>query len=102
MREATKIMKQCIDKMPPGPVVAQDHKITPPRRAEMKTSMEALIHHFKLYTEGFHVPAGESYAAVGSAQGRIRRLSGGRRHQQALSLQDPRAPASCICRRWIT
>jgi NADH-quinone oxidoreductase subunit D len=55
--------------MTPGPVVTQDHKVTPPRRAEMKTSMEALIHHFKLYTEGFHVPAGETYAAVEAPKG---------------------------------
>jgi NADH-quinone oxidoreductase subunit D len=69
MREANKIMMQCLDKMTPGPVVSQDHKVTPPRRAEMKTSMEALIHHFKLYTEGFHVPAGEAYAAVEAPKG---------------------------------
>ena len=69
MREANKIMIQCLDKMAPGPVVSQDHKVTPPRRAEMKTSMEALIHHFKLYTEGFHVPAGEAYAAVEAPKG---------------------------------
>ncbi len=69
MREANKIMIQCLDKMTPGPVVSQDHKVTPPRRAEMKTSMEALIHHFKLYTEGFHVPAGETYAAVEAPKG---------------------------------
>ncbi len=69
MREATKIMQQCIQKMPSGPVVSQDNKITPPRRGEMKTSMEALIHHFKLYTEGYHVPAGESYAAVEAPKG---------------------------------
>ena len=69
MREATKIMRQCIEKMPAGPVVATDHKIVPPRRGEMKTSMEALIHHFKLYTEGYHVPAGEAYAAVEAPKG---------------------------------
>jgi NADH-quinone oxidoreductase subunit D len=69
MREATKIMKQCLDRMTPGAVVSPDHKVTPPRRAEMKTSMEALIHHFKLYTEGFHVPAGETYAAVEAPKG---------------------------------
>jgi NADH-quinone oxidoreductase subunit D len=69
MREATKIMKQCIERMPTGPVVSMDHKVTPPRRGEMKTSMEALIHHFKLYTEGFHVPAGEAYAAVEAPKG---------------------------------
>jgi NADH-quinone oxidoreductase subunit D len=69
MRQAVKIIKQCIEKMPSGPVVTADHKISPPRRAEMKTSMEALIHHFKLYTEGFHVPAGEAYAAVEAPKG---------------------------------
>jgi NADH-quinone oxidoreductase subunit D len=69
MRQSVKIMKQCIAKMKPGPVVAQDHKIVPPRRAEMKQSMEALIHHFKLYTEGFHVPSGEVYAAVEAPKG---------------------------------
>ncbi|HKD46328.1 MAG TPA: NADH-quinone oxidoreductase subunit D [Rhizomicrobium sp.] len=69
MREATKIMKQCLDKMTPGPVMSLDHKVVPPRRAEMKTSMEALIHHFKLYTEGFHVPSGEAYAAVEAPKG---------------------------------
>jgi NADH-quinone oxidoreductase subunit D len=69
MRQSVKIMKQCIAKMQPGPVVATNHKIVPPRRAEMKKSMEALIHHFKLYTEGFHVPAGEVYAAVEAPKG---------------------------------
>jgi len=69
MRQSTKLMKQCIEKMPSGPVASTDHKIVPPRRAEMKTSMEALIHHFKLYTEGFHVPAGEVYAAVEAPKG---------------------------------
>ena len=69
MREANKIMRQCIEKMPAGPVVSSDNKIVPPRRGEMKTSMEALIHHFKLYTEGYHVPAGEAYAAVEAPKG---------------------------------
>jgi NADH-quinone oxidoreductase subunit D len=69
MRESTKIMRQCIEKMPAGPVVSTDSKVVPPRRGEMKTSMEALIHHFKLYTEGFHVPAGETYAAVEAPKG---------------------------------
>jgi NADH-quinone oxidoreductase subunit D len=69
MRQSNHIMKQCIEKMPPGPVVSTDHKVAPPRRAEMKRSMEALIHHFKLYTEGFHVPAGETYAAVEAPKG---------------------------------
>jgi NADH-quinone oxidoreductase subunit D len=69
MRQSVKIMKQCLAKMKPGPVVADNNKIVPPRRGEMKKSMEALIHHFKLYTEGFHVPAGEVYAAVEAPKG---------------------------------
>lgn len=69
MRQSVKIMKQCIEKMPAGPVRVNDHKVTPPSRGEMKRSMEALIHHFKLFTEGFHVPAGETYAAVEAPKG---------------------------------
>ena len=69
MRESLKIMKQCIAQMPGGPVRAENRKVTPPPRAEMKRSMEALIHHFKLFTEGFHVPAGEIYAAVEAPKG---------------------------------
>jgi NADH-quinone oxidoreductase subunit D len=73
MRQSVRIMKQCIEKLRAadgqGPVAAVDHKIVPPKRGEMKRSMEALIHHFKLYTEGFHVPAGEVYAAVEAPKG---------------------------------
>ena len=69
MRESLKIMRQCLEQMPEGPVRVQDQKVTPPPRAEMKRSMEALIHHFKLYTEGVRVPAGEVYAAIESAKG---------------------------------
>jgi len=69
MRESNKIMRQCLEKMPDGPVKIQDHKIAPPRRGEMKRSMESLIHHFKLYTEGYHVPAGETYTAVEAPKG---------------------------------
>ena len=69
MRESVKIMKQCIAKMPDGPVKVEDNKISPPPRAEMKRSMESLIHHFKLFTEGFHVPAGEVYAAIEAPKG---------------------------------
>jgi NADH-quinone oxidoreductase subunit D len=69
MRQANKIMVQCIEKMPKGPVNTADGKVVPPKRAEMKHSMEALIHHFKLYTEGYHVPAGEVYAAVEAPKG---------------------------------
>ncbi|HXP72832.1 MAG TPA: NADH-quinone oxidoreductase subunit D [Stellaceae bacterium] len=69
MRQSLRIMRQALDKMPSGPVVVNDRKVTPPPRAEMKSSMEALIHHFKLYTEGYHVPAGETYAAVEAPKG---------------------------------
>jgi NADH-quinone oxidoreductase subunit D len=69
MRESVKIIKQCLAKMRPGPIKLQDHKITPPTRAEMKHSMEALIHHFKLYTEGYHVPAGATYTVVEAPKG---------------------------------
>lgn len=69
VRESIKIMRQCLDKMPDGPVRIQDQKITPPRRRDMKRSMESLIHHFKLYTEGVHVPPGETYGAVESSKG---------------------------------
>jgi NADH-quinone oxidoreductase subunit D len=68
-RQSIRIMKQCIENMPDGPVSATDGKIVPPKRGEMKRSMEALIHHFKLYTEGYHVPAGEVYAAVEAPKG---------------------------------
>ncbi|HFD16327.1 MAG TPA: NADH-quinone oxidoreductase subunit D [Rhodospirillales bacterium] len=69
MRESLKIIRQCIEQMPEGPVRTPNHKVTPPPRAEMKRSMEALIHHFKLYTEGIHVPAGEVYVATENPKG---------------------------------
>ena len=69
MYESVKIMQQCLEKMPEGPVMTEDNKVVPPRRAVMKQSMEALIHHFKLYTEGFHVPKGEVYTAVEAPKG---------------------------------
>ena len=69
MRTSTAIIKQCLAKMKPGEVKVQDRKFTPPRRAEMKKSMEALIHHFKLYTEGYHIPAGTTYTATESPKG---------------------------------
>ncbi len=69
MRESVKIIQQCLAKMKPGPVKVQDRKFAAPTRGEMKRSMEALIHHFKLYTEGFHVPAGATYTAVESPKG---------------------------------
>jgi NADH-quinone oxidoreductase subunit D len=69
MRQSLRIIKQVLQQMPSGPVKTLDRKIAPPPRAEMKRSMEALIHHFKLYTEGYHVKAGEVYAAVEAPKG---------------------------------
>jgi len=71
MYQSARIMEQCVTALRTvtGPVRVDDRKISPPRRGEMKDSMEALIHHFKLYTEGFHVPAGEVYAAVEAPKG---------------------------------
>jgi NADH-quinone oxidoreductase subunit D len=69
MYQSIKLIKQCLEKMPAGPVKTLDRKVAPPPRAEMKRSMEALIHHFKLYTEGYHVKSGEVYAAVEAPKG---------------------------------
>ena len=69
MRQSLRIIHQCIAEMPEGSVLAENNKVTPPDRGDMKNSMEALIHHFKLYTEGFHVPEGESYTAVEAPKG---------------------------------
>jgi len=69
MRESVKIMTQCINNIPSGEVINRDTKIAPPKRAEMKESMEAIIHHFKFFTEGFHVPEGETYTAVEAPKG---------------------------------
>ncbi|MGF1550355.1 MAG: NADH-quinone oxidoreductase subunit D [Sphingomonadaceae bacterium] len=69
VRQSARIVRQCLAELPEGPVITLDRKVAPPRRAEMKSSMEALIHHFKLYTEGFHVPAGEVYVATESPKG---------------------------------
>jgi len=67
--QSVRIMKQCLAEMPDGPVMTENTKVAPPKRADMKRSMEAMIHHFKLYTEGFHVPAGEVYVATESPKG---------------------------------
>ena len=71
MREANKIIQQCSKwlRANPGPVITTNHKVAPPTRTEMKSNMEELIHHFKLFTEGFHVPEGEAYAAVEHPKG---------------------------------
>jgi len=69
MGESIKIIKDCIKRMPPGPVKSIDGKITPPKKKDLKNSMEALIHHFKLFSEGFRVPEGEIYTAVEAPKG---------------------------------
>jgi NADH-quinone oxidoreductase subunit D len=69
MRQSIRIIKQCLHQMPTGAHMTDDKKVAPPSRAEMKQSMEALIHHFKLYSEGFHVPSGEVYTAVEAPKG---------------------------------
>ena len=71
MRQSNRIIKQCVDwlRANPGPVITDNHKVAPPSRVDMKSSMEELIHHFKLFTEGFHVPEGEAYAAVEHPKG---------------------------------
>ncbi len=71
IRESIRIIRQCVEQMPTGDYRSQDPKVTPPPRARIDESMEALIHHFKLFTEGFHVPAGEVYSAVESPRGEI-------------------------------
>jgi NADH-quinone oxidoreductase subunit D len=69
MRQSLRMIRQCLKEMPEGAVMVDDHKIAPPKRGDMKHSMEALIHHFKLYTEGYHVPAGETYTVVEAPKG---------------------------------
>jgi len=71
MRESNKIIRQCIDwlRKNPGEVITKDTKVAPPKREDMKEDMEAMIHHFKLFTEGFHLPKGEAYAAVEHPKG---------------------------------
>ena len=95
MRQSVRIMKQCLEKLRlpagQGPVAIRDNKIVPPARAEIKRSMEATIHHFKLYSEGHHVPAGGGLCRGRGAQGRVRRLLDRGWHQPALQVQDPGA-----------
>ena len=73
MRQSNRIIKQCVDwlRENPGPVMVEDRKVAPPAREEMKQDMEALIHHFKLFTSGFKVPVGESYQAIESPRGEL-------------------------------
>jgi NADH-quinone oxidoreductase subunit D len=69
MRQSLRIIKQCLKEMPEGRIKTDDTRVAPPKRADMKHSMEALINHFKLYTEGYHVPKGETYTAVEAPKG---------------------------------
>lgn len=71
MRQSLRIIEQCLNQMPAGEVRVDDAKVMAPRRADMKTSMEALIHHFKLFTQGYNVPPGATYTAVENPKGSI-------------------------------
>jgi NADH-quinone oxidoreductase subunit D len=96
MRQSNRIIKQCIDwlRKNPGPVMVEDHKIAPPSRVDMKSNMEELIHHFKLFSEGFHVPAGEAYAAVEHPKGEfgIYMISDGANKPYRLKIRAPGFP----------
>ena len=96
MRQANRIIKQCVDwlRKNPGPVMADSHKVAPPSRLAMKTNMEELIHHFKLFTEGMHVPPGEAYAAVEHPKGEfgIYLVSDGANKPYRLKIRAPGFP----------
>jgi NADH-quinone oxidoreductase subunit D len=96
LRQANRIIKQCVDwlKKNPGPVITDNHKVAPPSRVEMKSSMEELIHHFKLFTEGFHVPESEAYAAVEHPKGEfgIYLVSDGANKPYRLKIRAPGFP----------
>ena len=100
IRESIKIVRQCVERMPQGDYRMQDKKVTPPPRARIDESMEALIHHFKLFTEGFRVPAGETYVGDRVAARRDRLLPRVRRHREAGPPAHPRARRSTTCSRW--
>jgi len=93
MRQSNRIIKQCIDwlRQNPGPVIVENHKVAPPSRESMKTNMEELIHHFKLFTEGMHVPPGEAYAAVEHPKGEfgIYAISDGANKPYRLKIRAP-------------
>ena len=96
MRQANRIVRQCIAWLRdnPGPVITDDHKVAPPKREAMKGNMEELIHHFKLFTEGIHVPAGEVYAAVEHPKGEfgVYAISDGANKPYRLKLRSPGFP----------
>ena len=95
-RQSNRIIKQCVDwlRKNPGPVITSDNKVAPPNREGMKENMEDLIHHFKLFTEGFHVPAGEAYAAVEHPKGEfgIYMISDGANKPYRLKIRAPGFP----------
>ncbi|HEX9389750.1 MAG TPA: NADH-quinone oxidoreductase subunit D [Usitatibacteraceae bacterium] len=96
MRESNKIIQQCVKwlRANPGPVISEDHKVAPPSRESMKANMEELIHHFKLFTEGFHVPPGEVYSAVEHPKGEfgIYLVSDGANKPYRLKIRAPGFP----------
>jgi NADH-quinone oxidoreductase subunit D len=96
MRESNRIIRQCVDwlRVHPGPVIVDDHKVAPPSRVAMKSNMEELIHHFKLFTEGMHVPEGEAYAAVEHPKGEfgIYMVSDGANKPYRLKIRAPGYP----------
>ena len=96
MRQSNRIVKQCIEwlRKNPGPVIVDDHKVAPPGRVDMKSNMEELIHHFKLFTEGMHVPEGEAYAAVEHPKGEfgIYLVSDGANKPYRLKIRAPGFP----------
>ena len=93
MRQANRIVRQCIDwlRKNPGPVITDNHKVAPPSREKMKTGMEDLIHHFKLFTEGMHVPPGEAYAAIEHPKGEfgVYAISDGGNKPYRIKLRSP-------------
>jgi NADH-quinone oxidoreductase subunit D len=96
MRQSTRIIKQCVEwlRNHPGPVMVENHKVAPPSRVNMKTNMEELIHHFKLFTEGMHVPPGEAYAAIEHPKGEfgIYLISDGANKPYRLKIRAPGFP----------
>ena len=99
IRESIRIIRQIVETMPPGDYRVQDQKVTPPPRARIDESMEALIHHFKIFTEGFRVPEGEVYVAIESPRGELGCYMVSDGDLQALPHAHPRARASSTCRR---
>jgi NADH-quinone oxidoreductase subunit D len=106
MRQSNRIIAQCVDwlKKNPGPVAAADHKVVPPSREQMKGDMESMIHHFKLFTEGYCVPVGEAYAAVEAPKGEfgIYLLSDGANKPYRLKVRAPGFPHLAALEEMVT